>query len=696
MRYPVPFALALSLAACTPDGGGGDDPPPVVIGGDAAVDLDAGPDGGPLPDEGPAPDEGPPPDMMLPPPPVEPVCTAGTAYAPGTPLFVERTADWALDALGVHGTRISVGDIDGDGWADLLVRRGGRRADVLVDDPDTRRRHHWLLQNDRDRFRDVTEASGVLAVRGDYPLPVGRPIEVATFGDVDGDGDADLYTGVDTREPVTLEREGEDPIVVAERSELLLNDGTGVFTLAPADHPLRRLGTDDVPSGAAFVDADRDGHLDLWMSQGGLGAFLQDRLWRGDGAGGFTDVTALAGLETVDWVQIEDINQALGHTTAWSATACDLNDDGIPELLAASYGRAPNHLWQGRDAGGGVRYENRSVASGYAYDDDFTWTDNQFAACFCASNPAAEGCADAERPAIACNQQNWRHQQDREAFRLGGNSGATVCVDLNNDGHLDLYTTEIKHWWAGSGSDGSEPLINTGEPDVRFERPGREATGTVIEHNTGLSWDEGHITAGYLDVDNDGRQDVYIGATDYAGNRGRLFRNVSEWGGAARFEEVPVEDFFEHNRSHGMAVADFDRDGDLDLLVGHSRARCDANAPNDCYPTMQVRLFENTLGDQGNWLQLDLVGGPESNRGAIGARVEVRTAAGVQVQEVGGGYGHFGAQRDRVLHFGLGEACEVVVRIRWPDGALSTQHMRLGSGHRYRVVQGEPPVVAAR
>lgn len=610
-------------------------------------------------------------------------CRVSTRWTPGQKAFRDVTAEWGLVDLGVQGTRLSVADLDGDGWPDLIVRRGGVRSDDFQPEGI---RNTWVLKNDRGKFSDVTRASGLLQTRSQSDAYVGRPAEVWAFADVDNDGDLDVYTGIGT---------ADESLSLGESSEILLNQGDGTFELSSTSNAVRRFGEIDSPSSASFVDFDRDGIVDLWVPQHGFQppnsgfTFAQDKLWKGSGTGAFTDVTDAVGLTTKDWDEISDLNEGRAHSRAWSGVACDLNGDGLPDLLAASYGRAPNHLWQAeRRADGSIGYVNRSVESGYAYDDNFTWQDNQFAACFCKSNPTAMGCGAVAPPQIGCGQDNWYHPSDREAFRLGGNSGTTVCSDLNGDGHMDLITTEIKHWWAGSGSDGSEILLNTGERDVRFRRPGRGATGLIVPHETDGSWDEGIITAAVLDFDNDGRPDIYLGASEYAGNRGRLYHQTLE---SLVFELVPTEDGIDHHRSHGVVIADFDRDGDEDVIVGHSRSRCDANEPANCYPTTQVRFFENLAGDSGNWVQLDLEGCGGSNRSAIGARVTVVSDGRVQTNEVGGGYGHYGQQDGRVLHFGLGAACEAEVTVRWPDASESAEVFKINAGHRYRLRQGDQP-----
>ena len=174
---------------------------------------------------------------------------------------------------------------------------------------------------------------------------------------------------------------------------------------------------------------------------------------------------------------------------------------------------------------------------------------------------------------------------------------------------------------------------------------------------------------------------MYIGSTDYPGTRGLLYWQQEDGG----FLEVAQQQGLMHNRSHGVAIADFDRDGDLDMVIGHSSGRCD----EDCPESFHARLYENQWEGVRNFIQLSLIGGSKSNRSAIGARVEVSYDGILQMQEVGGGYGHYGAQNDLVLHFGLDSACTVDVQITWPDATRSITSYTLEAGTRYYIHQEE-------
>ena len=605
-----------------------------------------------------------PPATTNPPAPIEPICGAGPAWKPGTPAFAERTADLGL--TGVEGQRVSAVDIDGDGDADLIVRK----TNAAVNDPaaDPTARSIWILEN---RVRDGEGFVDVSAQTGLFP----RPGEVWAFADVDNDGDLDAFAGVDTTNPANA----------GYTSAIFLNQGGFVFARAD-DSDVNRAGQPDFPAGAVFVDFDRDGALDLFVPQSSYGSdtleFVGDRLYQGDGTGRFTDVTEARGLVERPWQSLADLNGALAYTRSWSGAACDVDGDGDPELLVGSYGRSPNHLWKNH-AGA---FANESLASGYAYDDNFTFTDNQMFACFCQTSPNDASCADAVSPLIACDGAGWDPGTDEQPFRLGGNNAAALCADLDNDGKMDVVTTTIKHWWAGSGSDASEILH--GNDDGTFTRPGRDATGIVVDHLGRVDWDEGIMTGGVFDFDNDGNVDLYLGGSDYAGNRGMLFHND----GGLHFTPVDVADFFEHNRSHGIAVADFDLDGDLDVVVGHSLARCDPSSANDCYPTANVRYFENTAGNAESFVDLVLEG-TSANKSAVGARVTLTSGGVVQQKTVDGGFGHFGAENELALHFGLGAACEADVTVRWPDSALTEQTFHVVAGHRFHVVQGKAPTL---
>ena len=578
-----------------------------------------------------------------------------------TVAFVEQTEKWGLDGINAVGTRVSAVDFDGDGWTDLFIRKDGSSDDFSGD-----ARSSWLLRNNEGNgFVDVTESSGVRTPRNGGK---GRPGQVVAFGDVDNDGDLDVYTGYNA--------DGSRD----ETSELMINNGDGTFSLGDESNEFRSSSAAK-PAGAAFVDYNLDGKLDLWLGQASA---TQDRLYWGYGDGTFVDVTRGVNLQTKAWSgnALDDINNGGGHTVSWSAASCDLNNDGYPDLLSASYGRAPNHLWEGASDG---MFINRSVSSGYAFDENQDWSDNESARCWCTLHPDATGCGGVPEPVkIRCEEDDdafrWNHSTDREPYRLGGNSGATICADINNDGWNDLLTTEIVHWDVGLNSDSSSILINNQTEEVSFTRPDLEEVGITRTHDI-VDWNDGDITGTIFDFDNDGRKDLYIGSTDYPGTRGLLYHQQED----GTFVEVGPEQGLEHNRSHGVAVADFDRDGDLDIVIGHSSGRCD----DDCPESFHARLYENQWEAKRNFVQIALIGGSGSNKSAVGARVEVTHDGVTQMQEVGGGYGHYGAQNDLVLHFGVDASCELDVKVMWPNAARTEQTFTVESGARYTIHQDE-------
>ena len=212
----------------------------------------------------------------------------------------------------------------------------------------------------------------------------------------------------------------------------------------------------------------------------------------------------------------------------------------------------------------------------------------------------------------------------------------------------------------------------------------------IEQGHTGNDWNEGDLTIGAFDFDNDGYLDILAPQSDYADTRLHLWRNRSD----GTFVDDAERAGIDFPRAAGMAVADFDRDGDLDVATSFSRMRCDANCE---YSTPEVHLFRNDGAEQVNALQLRLRGKGRDGTNLSGVGAEVRVTAGgvTQVRELTGGNGHEGVQNTLMLHIGLrGECSAETVEVRWNDAAGTVQTFQnLPANYETVLVEGaEQPV----
>ncbi len=631
------------------------------------------------------------------------VCHAPGGWDGKSALFVDASAEFGLDGpQRPLGIRVSAVDLDGDHLPEVLVRRNV--VGVRSDPKDPAQRHVVLLRNTLDKqgnrkLVDDTVASGLLQTRGGAG---GRPCQIAVGGDIDNDGDVDVFCGMF----ITADKAG-DPL---DHSEWLANDGKGVFTLFGDASPLGSAARRALTS-ATLVDHDRDGALDLWLGYSTWGqAATADLLFAGDGKGAFVDVSAAEGLKTVA-PTLKALADGTAHPNTWGTGACDFNDDGHPDLYTTSYGRYFNGLWLGGGLDGGSRYSDAKFVSGFSRDDDDDWRSNWNAQCHCQDDPKAADCDSCPKPQVNCAQlkqafggkYRWNHGTDREPWRLGGTTAGLQCADLDRDGRLDAVQWNIVHSDVGPSSDPTHVMRNQGGEIPVFAHISPSANG-LQRTWLSLSWNEGDISGAVADLDLDGRLDLVIASSDYPDTR--LFVWLQKADGT--FSALPSSAAPDHPRAAGLAVVDLDGDGDLDLVVGSSRARCSGGSGADCPPDERVRIWRNTLrqgqGGRGNWLAVELDGRAAegaatttdgaANASAIGARVEVVAGGVTQIQELGGGYGHFGQQNGLSLHFGLGDSCDIErIRIRWPNTGATVQEVpAVRANQLVRLRRGAAPV----
>ncbi len=529
----------------------------------------------------------------------------------GTPLgysYIDVARESGLNAKTIYGGEhknrfllettgcgVAFFDYDGDDWVDLFLVNGSRLDGFAKGQEPISR----LFKNNRDgTFTDVTLKAGV-----------GRAGwgQGCCVGDYDNDGHNDLF------------------VSYYGQNVLWHNNGNGTFTDATAKAGLLQApGSNGHPrwnTGCAFLDANRNGHLDLFVAnyidfdlktapmpeaagcaykgiqvacgppglEGG-----KNLLYRNNGDGTFTDVSKQAGmLDTVG-------------TYALSVTVADLDNDGWPDIYVANDSTAATFYRNQKDG----TFKDEAIESGIAYSPD--------------GKPQA---------------------------------GMGVAVgDFNRDGLLDIVKTNF-----------------AGDTDSLYQNLG---DGTFEDHTylSGLGINTRYLGwgVGFFDPDNDGWLDIFISnghvypevdnshiEAPYAEHK-YLYRNlrngqyqeVTKLAGPGINAEAPAR---------GCAFGDYDNDGDVDVVV---------NCVNT-YPQL-LRCDKSADAVKRNWIKVRTVG-VKSNRTGVGARITV-TAENQpgkvlkQIEEVRSG-GSYYSQNDLRIHFGLDAATSADVEISWPSGA---------------------------
>lgn len=393
-------------------------------------------------------------------------------------------------------------------------------------------------------------------------------------------------------------------------------------------------------TGAYALDLDGDDVLDLVIMRVG-----PDILLRGQGDCQFEPMT-LPGLNLGDhW------------TTAFSAT---WEAEGSPPTLAFGHyvNRADpdgpfeacdeNHLWR-PDAHGS--YAKTALTPGYC-PLSALFTDWQ-------RNGQAELRLSNDRHYYVRDgqEQMWRMthppRQLTEAdgwqrHQLWGMGIATR--DLDRDGRDEVFLSSM----------GDQRLMRQ-ETDTATFRDVPFAMGTTAHRP--YTGDDGRPSTGWHiafgDVQNDGRDDAFIAKGNVQEMPGLAMKDPNnlliQQPDGSFAEAGDAAGIVSFHRGRGAALADFNGDGLLDLAVVNRRA--------------PLEVWQNTTPVAGNWLRLDLRAAG-SNRRGVGAWVELRDATGVQSREVQVGGGHAGGVAGP-MHFGLGEAQVVDVRVKWPGRGWS-------------------------
>ncbi len=509
---------------------------------------------------------------------------------------------------------------------------------------------------DSSKFISVTKEAGIHFRHHDggsgqkyFVAPLGGG---AAFLDYNNDGFQDIYL-VNSADLPPLPKE-QSSTVELPRNALYRNNSDGTFTDVAMAAGVADTG---YGMGCAVGDYDNDGFPDLYVTNFGANVFFGN-----NGDGTFTDVTMETGTGDTRW----------GASCAF----VDYDNDGFLDLYVTNYVKytiESDSVCMNK----GVRvYCDPRLYEGeldilYHNNGDGTFTDVTVSAGF--SGATGRGLAlawgdyddDGDMDVYIANDadQNFLYRNNGNGtftdvsltagvgFSEDGEAENGMGVDFgdyDNDGRLDLVVTNFQ---------GQTNTLYHNEGNGLFSDVSYASKiGTISLPY--LAWG-----VSFCDYDNDGYQDLFIAnghldenvqafnPTGFYEQPNLLFRNNRD----STFDEVGVDSgsgMRLEKVSRGFAYADYDNDGDLDLLVTNMKGSLD--------------LLENREG-QNTWLTLKLIG-TRSNRDAIGTRVKVTTGNLTQIREVRSGSSYL-SQNDIRLHFGLGKHRQIDrLEIRWPSG----------------------------
>ena len=494
-------------------------------------------------------------------------------------------------------------------------------------------------------FTEVTATSGIKFNRsfGDHDLSniVEGTGSGACVFDYDGDGKLDIYFPQGRWEKTVSDNRGRDLI---DQLGNALYRGKGGFQFEDVTDKAGVAGR-NFAFGCSAADYDGDGDTDLVVL-----TYKGPELYRNEGNGAFAEVTEKAGLADPRW----------SLNAAW----LDYDRDGDLDLFVANYLEYDEGKFRSFYAAAGypgpLSYNGVSCAL-YRNDGDGTFTDVTKAAGV--ANPggramsvvAADLDNDGWMDVYVANDsmENYYYENQRDgtfvnkALELGvalGQNGQGVSSmgpavsDLDGDGNLDILIPDMDY-----GS------LLSKQGGFYSDLVGRSGLAVICGQYTGWG-------AVLFDYDNDGYPDVFI-ANGNAHHEYPEDAVLARNNGKGVFVDVAREsgDFFQTKWvSRGATWADFDDDGNVDLLV------VDTSGP--------PHLLRNGGGTGNHWLKVD-ARAKGGTRTAIGARVTITAGGRARFQDVIGVNGYL-SQGDTRTHFGLGAADKAdLVQLRWPDGS---------------------------